>query len=820
MPLTASLALDIDDFEQALAAAEIDLQTFAKATKTVNRDLTRMAEGFSGEKIASEAAKVEKVVADIGGASRLTAAEQKKVNATVTEAIEKYEKLGLEAPSSLRELQSATSATSLTMKDVATGAAVAAAAIVAVGAAVVKATSAVLDYTGKLTDLSAATGITTTDLQVLERVTAGTPTSLDTIAKATTNLAKSLIGDKGAAAAVKSLGLSTEELLAKNPADVFLELGAAVAGIENPMERTKVGTELFGKAWADVAPAVSTNMAEIGAQVRATGGLISEELVAAGDEAGDALARLQQQGMTLLAQSLLPLVPVITLVAEWLGQNLPPMVETAKSAIFKLAESWLSLRIEVQQTAADILKATNDIPLLGKAFGASSASVEYFQGLADESRSMLVALRLAAVEPLTAAVTKAAPPLSAYARGLNEAANAGKKAKEGVSFVDGELNPLTLAMIQGAVAIDKWGYSAATAESIAADLADQMRIVTGEAIRIGPALESSFKTNPLVPFRTALDAASTAVPGFFGKLKDGLTDAGINMQTLGQTFAAAFTGGGGALGAIQSFATQGLGALMSMIPLVGPFVSQFAGPIVAMLGKLGSKFKEFFGGVSEEEKKAREEVKAFEKQLASLLTETQRAEAGNDSWKQTVIAVRDAYIAAGKTEAEALAATEKLWKSSQEGAGATQEAIEEINAVLKAAGRDTVAFAQDVSAAVDAIPDEVVIDVVTRHRSEGGGGDAEVPGYQHGSNGVQDFGRGTLAMLHGREAVIPEDDLQRLTAPARIGVAPGAGSVVHIDARGAFLGDAASQIRLRRLVSEALMSEARLRRGMTSAGGF
>lgn len=35
----------------------------------------------------------------------------------------------------------------------------------------------------------------------------------------------------------------------------------------------------------------------------------------------------------------------------------------------------------------------------------------------------------------------------------------------------------------------------------------------------------------------------------------------------------------------------------------------------------------------------------------------------------------------------------------------------------------------------------------------------QIPNFQHGSDGVRNFGAGTLAMLHGREAVVREDDL-------------------------------------------------------------
>src|SRR6185503_8082373 len=51
--------------------------------------------------------------------------------------------------------------------------------------------------------------------------------------------------------------------------------------------------------------------------------------------------------------------------------------------------------------------------------------------------------------------------------------------------------------------------------------------------------------------------------------------------------------------------------------------------------------------VGEAEKEARKDAEEWSIALAKTLTLAQRAEAGGESWKQTVIGVRDAYLKAG-----------------------------------------------------------------------------------------------------------------------------------------------------------------------------
>lgn len=89
--------------------------------------------------------------------------------------------------------------------------------------------------------------------------------------------------------------------------------------------------------------------------------------------------------------------------------------------------------------------------------------------------------------------------------------------------------------------------------------------------------------------------------------------------------------------------------------------------------------KHFFG-VSEAVKKAREESEKYQDQLIGTLGFTQRLEAGNERWKGTLIAVRDAYLATGRSAAEAEAVVQKLWDTDNPKRVA--EAMAEIQKVL------------------------------------------------------------------------------------------------------------------------------------------
>src|SRR5206468_2369192 len=82
------------------------------------------------------------------------------------------------------------------------------------------------------------------------------------------------------------------------------------------------------------------------------------------------------------------------------------------------------------------------------------------------------------------------------------------------------------------------------------------------------------------------------------------------------------------------------------------------------------------------------------------------AQAGGESWKMTVIGIRDAYLAAGHSAAEADAATTRLWDSSKksvEEQKAAQQAITDVMDLQKKAADALPGILKDVAGGMNAI---------------------------------------------------------------------------------------------------------------------
>lgn len=237
-------------------------------------------------------------------------------------------------------------------------------------------------------------------------------------------------------------------------------------------------------------------------------------------------------------------------------------------------------------------------------------------------------------------------------------------------------------------------YAAATAEALkwaqanGAVLAPSLRDSAADIKEAKEATEGWGKTITDVIGRipSLVQAGLTGGGGLGGAMK-GIASA-FGEAGIGKLFSANGAVGKALGGGLTKLLGDTVGgAMAAALPGIGAALGSLVGPLI---GKLGSLF-----GVSQEIKDARAAVDQFEASIAKSLTSQQKAEAGGEKWKQTVIGVRDAYLAVGGTAAQAEAIVRQLWDTDHP--DRAKAAMEEINRVLQQ-HKDLLAATADESA--------------------------------------------------------------------------------------------------------------------------
>lgn len=124
-----------------------------------------------------------------------------------------------------------------------------------------------LGMAGKLSDLSAATGESAGQLRVLERAFENNGVAADKVGPLIGKMARFITdfreGSALATQAADDLGISVEDLSGKTPIEQFKILSRALNQIPDPMKRTSLAMDLFGKSGREVLPLASNLSAEI-----------------------------------------------------------------------------------------------------------------------------------------------------------------------------------------------------------------------------------------------------------------------------------------------------------------------------------------------------------------------------------------------------------------------------------------------------------------------------------------------------------------------------------------------------------------------------
>lgn len=592
--------------------------------------------------------------------------------------------------------------------------------------AITAAADKVLDYAGKIQDLADQTGLTAEALQEMGFAAKQSGASLEGFTNAAFKLGTILAeGTTKARDSVRALGLSYEQLAASSPAEQFRMIASALSKVEDVQERNRLGVILMGKGYKEVAGAINAGYDELAARA----GKSSDAQIKALSDAGDAWDELKSKVLNLgvllggsFAQSMQALGVALKQDAQFL-EDWTGFVRLNTQAM----EDWGSIFLKASEGPKVVHAAMKNLPEPLRAVNISTEEQEK---------------RMKALE---AAHGKVKISTKAVGQAQEE--------------VDDNIQRLTSSLEAQIAAFQRTNTIASTVD-------ESFRLMRVDFTETIPILQN-LTTNGFEPFKAALTASGTAIRTWADTARE--IFGGVP-----QAIVAAIQGGGSIIGAagasigvslMTKFQEKFGPAIKAALPFgIGEAVTALLPTLGALFGpiaeKIGGFFRKIFGGPSKEELAGREQVAAFEDQLQANLDASQLAEAGNEDWKKTVIAIRDAYIAAGHTEGEALAAAERLWQSSKKGAGETEAAIAAIQKVLDqaAAAADGLAESMD-----NALRDRTInIGVQGPNHKEGDTPADSGDGHAVGTLGrygswFKDFGSGLKTSLHGMEAVVRQD---------------------------------------------------------------
>lgn len=297
--VTGKFLADFSSFYDAVSQANTSLKGMETNAATVEKRMNAVTNSFSGTKIVQDATIATQAVNNIGGATKLTASEAARLNAQVTEAIAKYKALGQTAP---KELTDMAEATAKVQKETAklpgtfgtiTSSLSSMAGVMGIAfsaQAVVGFIGNVVDSAGKIADLSAKLGIGTDAVQGFTAAAELSGGTIDDVGNAIFKMNDNLsTGSKTTQQSLAALHLKLNDLRQMKPEDAFLAITDALETIKDPMERSRLEMDLFGKSGGALGAAIDAGFR----QASNAANKMSEDTIAALDKAGDAWTKLK-----------------------------------------------------------------------------------------------------------------------------------------------------------------------------------------------------------------------------------------------------------------------------------------------------------------------------------------------------------------------------------------------------------------------------------------------------------------------------------------------------------------------------------------------
>jgi flagellar biosynthesis chaperone FliJ len=194
----------------------------------------------------------------------------------------------------------------------------AATAIIAVGKAFTSATKDLMDYGEQINDLSEQTGLSTKALQEYKFVADQTGGSVEQIANSVKLMTRGLETN---ADSFKRLGVETKTADGRfrGANDIFDDTIAALGGVANETDRSKLALEIFGRDATSLVPLLklgANGLQDMKDQAHYLGLVLSEETIKSADEFGDTTQALSAAWKAFSMNLATDALPIITSVEK------------------------------------------------------------------------------------------------------------------------------------------------------------------------------------------------------------------------------------------------------------------------------------------------------------------------------------------------------------------------------------------------------------------------------------------------------------------------------------------------------------------------
>jgi hypothetical protein len=747
MALTAKFQADFTSFYTAVQKAQGSLTNFQKDADDVGTALDKMVDQFSGRQIIQDATNMAKAVKEIGSVANLTDDELRKIGKTVCEASDKMRKMGIEVPKDFQDITQAAEGVKEPTDEWASSLNLVKGGIAAiVSSGLVKflfdSAKAGIEWAGSLSRMHAQTDISYKDLQILQDVAIETSTDMSTLTKSVQVL-QERIGDKSAYTGLRQLGISVDAILKMNPAEQFGEVAKAIGKIEDPTKRAAAAKAILGNAYREALPAMRANWSEIAKNTK----VVADDQI----EAVDRLSAKWNKFWNDQDKSW----------GAWLGSQAKGLEEGSRQWD-EAARRGAAARAKLFGTAGTepTLPAA---PVFGLPAGKDATTRDF-----DPTMISNIHILGQTLDQQTESVRKNSEEFKRAAAEQERFATAVTNSLERVRFTHYQMGAVAVAASQNVQ-----GFAIRMSETVAINN-DYTRTLTAAQIKT-----DSFGHSLAVNVMPSLQGVGGAT------YQAGLraTETASKQEMLNSRMDDIT----GILGGIQTgwaqMATVGARAIQG---ITNDFISgNWIGVITKATAALSGFIAKMISG-SEESKKVspiRDEFFRLQGGLETLNPKVQ-ALTGNLT---AVQAVFDA-----KTVQQYDAAIANLNKILAQEQAALDRATDS---------------AEDYAIALKKIPTKIPINIDYSESGDvpTGATKGKIPGFATGTGGqFVDFGAGTLAMLHGREAIVPEGAVR--SAAGGQGAIGGATTVV-INAQGSFFDTPGDLQRLADKVNDALTAK-------------